>query len=641
MTKNAMGSISIPNSPSSNSRRPDTSDTQGTSGGFSTSSAMKRKKKKEQPVYSLEDLFGQVSSANTSNLNAPPGKIVLTPRSAEACLKLGVNPEILKVRDIDSFWEPGGIEPVVQRMRHEAYVQRRHDTMKQCRLERKRITNAMFDESGAVDASGEQAMTQEVLLQSQKAQSSTLIQLEMQKIAKMQARQEKELGQMIQFEIARVKIQEEMNQRMEVQKRREDQAKRQTEKRSRLAAEERRLKEMQKSAIGEVEEENRRALARQMHERDKMIEDQRARKEVQARRRAAEEEMDRSRKAEEHKAQVQKYFADEQLRLRERMETMNFAEKKKNDQIIKKQKEHAHTMRAKREKIEKRIELNMSMAEEIEEKRKNEFLDKQEHFERLRVAHLQQLEQDRILHSQEIALQEQRRHMIMIQQRKEEERASERLIGKFEEDEEHVVAVQEMRDREHGLHRERKSLRVQMKLENVERVMRQGEYKKSVTLKKIEDQDGRIKSMLSLRQQLTNERRNAAAAIRIQKENVTKVMEEVRCNASKANKMINAAMSGKMPLQAITNGEPGRGGTSSIKKKKGLNKLKRSQSVTDMIALGPPHRSKSAGEDPDYSLDDEFENSTDKGRSPFLTAEQAAEIEPLPYISPYEMPTIQ
>jgi hypothetical protein len=50
-----------------------------------------------------------------------------------------------------------------------------------------------------------------------------------------------------------------------------------------------------------------------------------------------------------------------------------------------------------REKIEKRIELNMSMAEEIEEKRKNEFLDKQEHFERLRVAHVQQLEQDRYL----------------------------------------------------------------------------------------------------------------------------------------------------------------------------------------------------------------------------------------------------
>jgi hypothetical protein len=51
-----------------------------------------------------------------------------------------------------------------------------------------------------------------------------------------------------------------------------------------------------------------------------------------------------------------------------------------------------------REKIEKRIEMNVSMAEEIEEKRKNEFLDKQEHFERIRIAHLQQLDQDRYIY---------------------------------------------------------------------------------------------------------------------------------------------------------------------------------------------------------------------------------------------------
>jgi hypothetical protein len=116
-------------------------------------------------------------------------------------LKLGVNPEILKVRDIDSFWEPGGMEPVVQRMRHEAYVQRRHDTMKQCRIERKRITNALFEASGAVDATGEE-MTPDMVLQKQKAQSSTLIQMEMQKIVKMQQRQEKELGQMIQVSLS-------------------------------------------------------------------------------------------------------------------------------------------------------------------------------------------------------------------------------------------------------------------------------------------------------------------------------------------------------------------------------------------------------------------------------------------------------
>ena len=196
MTTSLGNSMLLPMSAGNES--PNSNGRPGTSGGFSTASTARRRKKREQVVYTLEDVFNQFSTANTSNLSVPIGKVVLTPRSAEAYLKLGVNPEILKVRDIDSFWEPGGMEPVVQRMRHEAYVQRRHDTMKQCRLEKKRITNAMFEASGAVDATGEETMSPELILQKQKAQSSTLIQMEMAKIVKMQQRQEKELGQMIQ-----------------------------------------------------------------------------------------------------------------------------------------------------------------------------------------------------------------------------------------------------------------------------------------------------------------------------------------------------------------------------------------------------------------------------------------------------------
>lgn len=43
--------------------------------------------------------FGQ--HAQVSGVNPPPARVVLTPRSAEACLKHGVNPEILRVRDLD------------------------------------------------------------------------------------------------------------------------------------------------------------------------------------------------------------------------------------------------------------------------------------------------------------------------------------------------------------------------------------------------------------------------------------------------------------------------------------------------------------------------------------------------------------
>jgi hypothetical protein len=166
------------------------------SSGHSTTSSTKRKKKKGFiPPISLEDVFNQVSTVTSSNINPPPARVVLTPRSAEVCLKLGVNPEILKIRDIDSFWE-AGIDPAVQRIRHEAYVQRRYDVMRQCRLERKRMAIAEFE--SATNLKTSETLTPEMLLQKQEEQTSTLIAMEMQRIEKMRKRQQKELEQMIQ-----------------------------------------------------------------------------------------------------------------------------------------------------------------------------------------------------------------------------------------------------------------------------------------------------------------------------------------------------------------------------------------------------------------------------------------------------------
>jgi hypothetical protein len=65
-----------------------------------------------------------------------------------------------------------------------------------------------------------------------------------------------------------------------------------------------------------------------------------------------------------------------------------------------------------------------------------------------------------------------------------------------------VAEVQELRGKELEIHRERKNLRSQMKLENVQRVMRIDEYKRMGTLKKIEDNDGRIKNMVEQRRSL-------------------------------------------------------------------------------------------------------------------------------------------
>lgn len=211
------------------------------SSDFSTGSGNEKRKSKKKastlPPINLDEVFNQVSEITSANINPPPAKIVLTPRSAEICLKLGVNPEVLKIRDIDSFWEPG-IDPAVQRIRHEAYVQRRYDLMKQCRLERKRLAVAEFESATNLTASA--TITPEMLLKQQEEQNSTLIAMEMARIEKMRKRQQKELESMIQFELSRAKQAQDMEKRITEQKKKDEIRKKQQEKRMRLMAEERR-----------------------------------------------------------------------------------------------------------------------------------------------------------------------------------------------------------------------------------------------------------------------------------------------------------------------------------------------------------------------------------------------------------------
>ena len=573
----------------------------GVSTGGSKMSKSGKKKKHVDPI-SLEEVFNCTTTLTAANVNPAPQRVVLTPRSAEVCLKLGINPEILKIRDIDSFWE-ANIEPSVQRMRHEAYVQRRYEVMKQCRLERKRIMNAEFEAATTIVPTSE--MTPEQLIEKQREASSSLVQLEMARIAKMQKRQEKELDQMIQYEVERAKVAGEMEKRLAEAKRKDDLRKKQMEKRLKLAAEERRLKELQKAAQEEIEEENRRQLAHDMHEKEVQLKLRNDQQLIIEKRRRKEEDAQKKLKIEEQRAQVAKFFAEEQQKLRANLETLHLADEKKRAAMEKKQQELTEQLTIKRAMVQQRIEENMKVAELVEKKRKEEFEARQADFERKQIDHYRKQEEERKLASQELMLQEQRRRMILIQKRKEEEKKADSMLEKFEEEEIHVMEVQELRERQHELLKEKKNLRTQMKQENVQRVHRVNEYKRMGILKKIEEVDGRVSTMLTMKQQLINDRRAAAQKTKLQKEKIASVMQEVRTNATKAQRLITQAMSGSVTLASLTEG----GGT---KKKK-----KKSQSTGELLG-----RSQSAG-DMGASMQGKSYQKDDGGESK-------------PYVSPYD-----
>ena len=157
-----------------------------------------KKSRKKKRALTIEDLFTSVSTVKAYNDFPAPPRYVLSPRSAEACLREGIDPEQLRIRDLDSFWEPG-IDASRQGMRHEVYSERRHSIMKSLRKARTAIINADVAKQrrgGKATSSIAAQMKAE-----EEKKESTMIEMEAKRLAKMQRRQQKEIEQLLSFEM--------------------------------------------------------------------------------------------------------------------------------------------------------------------------------------------------------------------------------------------------------------------------------------------------------------------------------------------------------------------------------------------------------------------------------------------------------
>jgi hypothetical protein len=128
--------------------------------------------------------------------------------------------------------------------------------------------------------------------------------------------------------------------------------------------------------------------------------------------------------------------------------------------------------------------------------------------------------------------------------------------------------------------------------------------------------------MVEQRRALIEERRRAAKATKLQKEAIAKVMEEVRTNATKANKIITQALSGKITLESLT-APPGTPGGRS----KSASSGKKKKTSADKLGLG--RTSNSAGNNNGLDFDEE-------GGNRISYSNPANQSPAKPYISPYE-----
>jgi hypothetical protein len=274
------------------------------------------------------------------------------------------------------------------------------------------------------------------------------------------------------------------------------------------------------------------------------------------------------------------------------------------------------TMR-KRLAAQERIAANMASAETIMEQRKEDFLRRQQKSEQIRAEKQQRENMMRMVKSETNDLEEERRRYKRMKQLEDERQKTMELQNRAVLEDMNLERIQEMRAREHFLKIERRKVDNAIKNEVVARAKKIADFKRSATLKKVEASERRIASMNAQREALKDDRRMAAVKTRLQREQIGVVMEGVRSNASKADKMVKVAMTGNVSLETLI--APPQ--ESNVVKLKAKARRKRAKADAHMSRL--LRESQSAAEQfrslPSYET--------------ILKAEKAAM-----YISPFDLP---
>ncbi|RLN47237.1 hypothetical protein BBJ29_004863, partial [Phytophthora kernoviae] len=565
-------------------------------------------KRRGARAQTIEEIFATLSSVRSSGLNPPSERIVLTPRSAEACLRCGINPETLKIRDLDSFYDPD-VTPAAQRMRHEAYSLRRHEEMQSLRDEKRKLLEAEDRAAGSgggprvVVVSGSKRATSSskraapnssppILLSSSpgKKSSSALLDIERQRLEKVKQRQERELGQMLEFEMKMNQLQQAAAEKMEREKRQHEAMERSRVRYAQELAADKRAKEIKKKTQQDAEEERRKELAAQLAARDRALAEEKSRQEKLRRIEAREREEERKIKAEEHRAQTDALLHAQQLEVQERLRELDLAERAREEMVEQQRAERALVMDARRREVTQRIRRNLRASKKLEASRKKDIQRKQAASEALRRAHEEEECRSRELQAQQQVALEKKRQLVLEEARREEGRKKEELLERQRENDLNVQQVQRNQQDQRALRSEYRKLQAQLKLDKVERMKRIQEYQRLEMLRKMQDTEVRTQHMLDEKDALVHRRKQLAIKTKIQRDLIMRTMENVKITKKwhQASKKIEKVLNGGASNRSAGSRSPSRSPIKSVGKERPKSSLGAVGRQTSLPTLARP-----------------------------------------------------
>lgn len=456
------------------------------------------------------------------------GREINSPRSLEACLRIGIDPSELAPKTVRDFKTKGLRDEFAQKL-YDAFERKRREKIQWVVTEREALLK--YKGQATPGATSQSSAAQVVSTMDENDKVSAMLDLERKRMDAVRRRQEKELQKIIQKEQAMVNLQQKLqrSEEEEVKRKREHEKK---VREAKILAEKKQTQRLHERAEKEQEEaEAAKALARKEAEFEK----KRRGMEEQAKRKLQQEALERDQERAEKMAEHQKKteaLIDAQFILAEKnRQLMLEREEKVRRQMEAKKIRKGEEITEKREKAKKRIAEALEKHHQLHEEKERIFFEQEE----TATKRAKVVEAERLARIKKESEDRDKRNKLRLQRLQDAWRNRmdhrDEIIARRQEKDKTFDTIQAQREEENTLRKFSNSIRKTDKLENVERVNRMNEFRRLQTLQNIINADLRYEKIQDQRRELLERHR-----------------EEVKHSLNRKHEIANA-----MDLMRVTN----------------------------------------------------------------------------------------
>lgn len=473
-----------------------------------------------KPKITIQDLLEKVNDPN-----APEQALIPTsPRSVEACFRLGIDPLELQFHPIAFYKYTGDTEELVK-LRYEKHEQVRRERIKSLIELRKRLVD-----DGWSGEPGRNTMPakKSAAAEAKAAANATMVEKERQRLEVLKKRQERELQQMLQHETQRKELLDKQQKKIDALEAKTQELARQKQEHDREWLAKQREIELQRAREERELEREAKRMAEERYRREREQQRRAQEEERRAKKEAYAKELERRQKTLEARAETERILADQAERVRQRKAAMDAQDAERARRLQQEAHERHLANLEKRKKAEQRITSALNMNSEILRKKRDDF-ERKERDAELRRQELEKQERQsmELRRQQELQKEAERQNKYLTAVELEEQRKK-AIRDKAEAKERELADIAAARKREHDIRRVEKEFELKRRLDRVDEIQKVQLYQRQSLLERIMDDYERTRSMMRERHALQTARKEANMTASLHRQQVAQAMEALK-----------------------------------------------------------------------------------------------------------------